>query len=136
MRVERCLNTRQHRAVKRLIRAECCNHYEGRCLPTDRPCAQIRARVLGCKWFYKAVLPRDKALWAELTAIQPTPVTENTIATCTAPETKSCAFCGQEFTPASNRAKYCSACASIMRREQKRQHEQKRRDRRKGKESA
>ena len=136
MRVERKLSTQQHRSVKRLIRTECCNHYEGLCLPTDRPCKQLAEKVLRCKWFYESVLPRSKLLCAELQAIPLTPATDTIDTSCTAPELKRCVCCGQEFTPASNRAKYCSACAAVVRRVQKRQHEQERRNRQRANRSA
>lgn len=136
MRFERKLTPQQHRSVKRLIRAECSNFYDGLCLMADRLCGLLVNHALSCNWFHEAVLPRDKALQAELEAIPPTPAANYIVTTCTAPDMKRCLFCGQEFTPASNRAKYCSACAAVVRREQKRRHEQQRRNRRRAKENA
>lgn len=125
MHLERKLTSRQHKAMKQLIRNECCNYYDELCLKADRPCMQIESRSLRCRWFYEAVLPRDKSLREELEMITPTPTTSTT----STPKQgdKRCAICGQGFTPTNNRATYCRTCAANTRREQKRRCKQKRR---------
>lgn len=40
---------------------------------------------------------------------------------------KSCSVCGKSFVPASNRSKYCTACARVERLKQKAANERKRR---------
>lgn len=39
--------------------------------------------------------------------------------------TKNCVRCQKEFTPGSNRAKYCHDCSAVIRRDQERQRERK-----------
>ena len=116
------LNPTQQRAVRRLIQKECCDYDNGTCLQTDRACAQRDKPFLFCDWFYKAVMPLDKGLHQAIAALRgeaaaPAPI----------PDAKQCILCGKRFQPGSNRAKYCKACASSVRRERKREDQRRRR---------
>lgn len=93
----------QKRSAAALIRAECCNCFDGECVALDCACPQISSYSLICKWFAEAVLPLDKALHAEIMG---------------ADGVKQCAVCGRQFRAVSSRAKYCSECAKEMRRKQ------------------
>ena len=60
----------QTKQVNALVRAECCNFFQGNCDALDVgeavPCPQIASQSMLCLWFQKAVLPIDKVLCAEL----------------------------------------------------------------------
>ena len=97
----------QTKQVNALVRAECCNFFQGNCDALDVgeavPCPQIASQSMLCLWFQKAVLPIDKVLCAELAP----------------PDTqKHCVRCGGVFLSSSNSVKYCRACARKVRREQ------------------
>lgn len=115
------MKPQQCRRARRLIKSECCNYHEGECLMEERPCKQIASQTLKCRWFRESVLPMDGALQAEMEAISPTAYKLGANA-------KPCAVCGQAFEPMSNRAKYCKECAARIHREQKQEHERKRRE--------
>ncbi len=109
------MDDRQFRRAKRLIRQLCANYDGGNCLPLDDgdvcPCPQLITRTLICKYFRAAVLPSDRALWAEIMAGRPV---------------KSCRICGAPVFSPSNAAKYCPACAA---RECRRRDRKRKRDR-------
>lgn len=99
------MNYPQYRKARRLTR-ECCNNVGGNCLLLDDGeecvCVQSISYSLLCRWFRAAVLPLDAVLYAEITKGHD--------------HLKRCCECGASFTPKSNRAKYCPACAKKMRR--------------------
>lgn len=106
----------QTKRVNALVRAECCNYFQGACDALDVgepvPCPQIASQSCLCLWFKRAVLPYDKALCAELSApdIQ-----------------RHCVKCGAPFQPASNRAKYCNKCVGQIKRDQARERMRRKR---------
>lgn len=91
-------------------RYECCNYDHGNCIALDDGeeciCVQSISYSMLCKWFRSAVLllPLDKGLGTALLFRD---------------EMKRCVTCGQPFRPGSNRAKYCSVCATQAHRQQK-----------------
>ena len=99
-------------AANKLIRAECCNFYDGRCC-YDRPCKQIGSDHFTCRWFKDCVLPSDKQLQIQITGMPSEDADGMTIG-------KLCLECGTPYLPNSNRAKYCPDCARRIRNEQKR----------------
>lgn len=109
------MNYAQYRRASKLVR-ECCNYDNGNCIALDDGeecvCVQSISYSLLCKWFRSAVLPLDKGLETALLFRE---------------HLKRCAICGQPFIPASNRAKYCKACATIVHRRQKAENERRRR---------
>ena len=58
----------QSRKVNALVKRECCNCINGKCLLLDDGdecvCPQLISYSLLCKWFCVAVLPADKLLFA------------------------------------------------------------------------
>ena len=104
----------QYRRMRRLVH-ECCNYDHGNCIALDAGegcvCVQSISYSLLCKWFRVAVLPLDKELEAALFHRQ---------------ESKQCAECGVLFLPGSNRAKYCPACATKVRRRKEAERQRKR----------
>lgn len=106
---------RQYRKARKLVR-ECCNYCDGNCLLLDDGeecvCVQSISYSLLCRWFRAAVLPLDAALYAEITKDRD--------------EVKRCCECGVAFMPKSNRAKYCPACAKLMRRRKEAERQRKR----------
>ena len=105
----------QRRKTNALIRKTCCNYANGNCIALDDGeecvCVQSISYSLMCRWFLNAVLPADKALYAE--------IMEQGL--------KQCVVCGAKFSPRSNRAKYCEACARRVHRWQKNVSDRKRR---------
>ncbi len=105
-----CMTMGQFRRARRLIRRLCANYDNGNCLLLDDgdtcPCPQLITRTLICKYFRAAVLPVDRALWAEIMAGRPV---------------KSCRVCGAPISSLSNAVKYCHACAIRERRRQDRE---------------
>lgn len=51
----------QHRSVRGLTK-RCCNFLDGDCLLLDGVCPQHISRSLLCRWFRRAVLPRQPKL--------------------------------------------------------------------------
>lgn len=106
----------QRRKANALIRKTCCNYDNGNCIALDDGeecvCVQSISYSLICKWFVNAVLPADRALYAEIMG----------------QGVKHCAECEAIFTPGSNRAKYCANCAAKVYRRQKTASDRKRRD--------
>lgn len=111
------LNDAQYRKVKKLTRRCCANNDGGCCLLLDNgePCVCVQAisYSLLCRYFQDAVLPADRELYADITAVTDT--------------RRKCAMCGKAFHARSNRAKYCDNCAPYAAR--KKAAERKRRQR-------
>lgn len=109
------MNYCQYRKARRLTH-ECCNNDNGNCLLLDDGeeciCVQSISYSLLCRWFKAAVLPLDTALYAEIMGRRD--------------NVKRCAVCGAMFTPKSNRAKYCPACAVRMRCRKEAERQRKR----------
>ena len=108
----------QSRKVNALVKRECCNCVDGKCLLLDDGdacvCVQAISYSLICRYFREAVLPADKQLYAEITRDKEI-------------DLKRCAICKNTFAARSNRAKYCPACAGKIRRRQKAESERSRR---------
>ena len=89
------LTPAQRARCNRLIRRLCANYDGGNCLPLDDGegcvCVQTISYSLLCKYFRRAVLPADKALYADIYRQR----------------TRLCDRCGKPFAPSSNRQKYC-----------------------------
>lgn len=109
------MNYRQYRKARQLTH-ECCNYCDGNCPLLDDGeecvCVQSISYSLLCRWFRAAVLPLDAALYAEITKDRD--------------EVKRCSECGAVFMPKSNRAKYCPACAKLMRLRKEAERQRKR----------
>lgn len=106
------MNYPQYRKARKLVR-ECCNYDCGNCLLLEDGeecvCVQSISYSLLCRWFRAAVLPLDTALCAELER----------------DGMKRCCECGAAYTPKSNRAKYCPACAKRQRRRKEAERQRK-----------
>ena len=104
----------QFRRARRLIH-ECCNYDGGNCIALDdgEPCVCVQSisYSLLCRWFRTAVLPLDTELHTALLHKD---------------GAKPCAECGALFLPGSNRAKYCPACAGIVRKRKEAERQRKR----------
>lgn len=98
----------QYRKARKLVH-ECCNYDDGNCIALDDGetcvCVQSISYSLLCKWFRAAVLPLDKALYAEIMERG---------------NAKRCAGCGALFMPPKHNSLYCPACAEKRTRESKR----------------
>ena len=85
------LTPAQRARCNRLIRRLCANYDGGNCLPLDDGegcvCVQTISYSLLCKYFRRAVLPVDKALYADIYRQR----------------TRLCDRCGKPFAPGSNR---------------------------------
>ena len=111
------ITPKESRRVNALLRRLCANYDAGSCLLLDDdeacPCIQeISCYRIYCNYFKHAVLPADRALYAEL--MQPQ-------------GKKRCARCGKAFTPGSNRQKYCPACGEEERRKKDRLRKRRKR---------
>ena len=97
----------QSRKVNTLVKKECCNYINGKCLLLDDGdecvCPQLISYSLFCKWFRVAVLPADKLLYAELMNTE---------------DKKRCIECGAFFASTSNSVKYCAECRKRITRRQ------------------
>lgn len=106
----------QYRTARRLVR-ECCNYDKGNCLLLDdgEPCICVQSisYSLLCRWFRVAVLPLDVGLTAALLHRG---------------SRKRCAVCGGDFTPKSNRGKYCPDCAGRMKKRKAAERKRKQRE--------
>lgn len=92
----------QLRSVSSLIRHECCNWVDGRCILLDDDCCpQMISLHICCRWFQDCVLPAQPLLEAE--------IFHDT-------NLKKCVICGAKFIPGSPRGKYCPACSAAVRR--------------------
>ena len=91
--------------VSRLIEKECCNCVDSICIMQDHGygwyCPQMGTKILFCPCLKKAVLPMDENLRRELLG---------------GDKGKDCEMCLREFTPKSNRARFCPGCAKKNRR--------------------
>ena len=90
----------------------CCNFLDGDCLLLDGVCPQYISRSLLCRWFRRAVLPRQPKL--EQAILSPK-------------ELRRCEVCGRGFLTHFGRAKYCRDCAAKVHRKQKAESARKRR---------
>ncbi len=107
------LSYNQARKIHKLIRAECCNCIDGKCLLLDDDCMQLGSIYhICCNYFRRAVLPLDESLCAELTAKD---------------NAKRCEKCKKYFVPNSNRQKYCSECSEQNRSEYMKKYMRERR---------
>ncbi|RAQ29836.1 Uncharacterised protein [uncultured Ruminococcus sp.] len=101
------LTPQQSRRVNSLIKKTCCNCIDGNCILLDdgEPCVcpQMISYSLLCKWFYNAVLPADKLLYAELYQHE---------------GKRRCTVCGALFASSSNSVKYCPDCRGRITRKQ------------------
>lgn len=89
-----------------LIRKECCNYQEGKCLILEGGyslCAQIQNNHLCCRWFQNFVLPETEELEIAILGEREKGF-------------KKCELCKKPFYPGSNRAKYCKECSQAVRR--------------------
>lgn len=97
----------QSRKVGALVKRECCNCVDGKCLLLDDGdecvCPQLISYSLLCKWFRVAVLPADKLLYAELMNTE---------------DKRRCTECGASFASSSNSVKYCPECRKRITRRQ------------------
>lgn len=107
----------QRKRVIALIHKMCCNYIDNQCIMLDCECPQSISYSICCKWFRQAILPQDKALFAEL---------------ITPDSKKKCVICGKAFVPKSNRAKYCSDCSVKERNRHKALNERRYRNRKRG----
>lgn len=99
---KRLLTSRDHAKVMALVKKRCANYdaENHECLMMNGyGCALETSLHLCCNYFRDCVLPLDKQLYDELTALE------------TGGDTKRCAVCRKQFIPGSNRAKYCPICA-------------------------
>ena len=101
----------QLRSVRGLTK-RCCNFLDGDCLLLDGVCPQYISRSLLCRWFRRAVLPRQPKL--EQAILSPKKL-------------RRCEVCGTGILARSGRAKYCPACAGKVHRQQKAKSARKRR---------
>lgn len=101
----------QLRSVRGLTK-HCCNFFDGECLLLDGVCPQHISRSLLCRWFRRAVLPRQPKL--EQAILSPKKL-------------RRCEVCGTGILARSGRTKYCPACAKEVHRQQKAKSARKRR---------
>ena len=101
----------QLRSVRGLTK-RCCNFLDGDCLLLDGVCPQYISRSLLCRWFRRAVLPRQPKL--EQAILSPKKL-------------RRCEVCGKGILARSGRTKYCPACAKKVHRQQKAKSARKRR---------
>ena len=99
-------------ATTRRYSMHCCNFLDGECLLLDSVCPQYISRSLLCRWFRRAVLPRQPKL--EQAILSPKKL-------------RRCEVCGTGILARSGRAKYCPACAKKVHRQQKAKSARKRR---------
>lgn len=114
------MSVQQFKQAKALIKEICCNYdsVTGGCLLLDRgevvQCPQMLSQSLCCKYFRDVLLEdkRARELKAEIMG-------EGFIRTCES--------CGKRFRAVGNRAKYCTRCAEMVKREQATKRKQKQR---------
>ena len=105
---EKLWTANQKSRVMSLVKGSCCNYCQGECLLLDGfPCVLETSMHLCCNYFRDCVLPLDKQLEGELTALE------------TNRSTKKCGRCNKPFVPTGNRSKYCPDCAKEIHRRQK-----------------
>lgn len=116
------LTRKQKNEIKRLVRAECANHFPDDggsrkmdfCVRRDRECAMMNPQDNKiCAYFRECVLPNDPTLEAEI-------LHKDT-------QRKDCAACGNEFIPVNNRQMYCPECSKIARKKKEAQRQRERR---------
>lgn len=111
--VER-MNKQQSKQVYALVKKDCCNYDEGKCLRLDDECPQLITQSLICKYFKIAVLPGDQQLEAEIMGTS---------------EKKRCKNCRNSFIPTAKNQQYCSKCAEKRKRQQTAERQRKYRER-------
>ena len=121
-----------------LSRKECCNHYQGLCLETDKPChlvgnyPNIHDGALNCDWFLTAVLPQDRELHKivrhQMTK-EETLFEDDTLPAAEGLVLRCCAICRKEFLPVVHNQKYCADCRAESRRQNGRRRTQRFRER-------
>lgn len=103
----------QSKKVYNLLKKECCNYYDGKCLLLDDACPQLVTQSLICKYFKAAVLPGDQQLEAEIMRTT---------------EKKRCKSCRGSFVPTARNQQYCPACAEKRKRHQAAERQRKYRE--------
>ena len=105
----------RRRSAGKLIRHDCCNYIDGRCIALDSDCCpqMISLHVL-CRWFQACVLPLDPVLQGSIFRDR---------------VLKKCSICGASFVPASPRSKYCPGCSAAVRRKKNAVYKRKSRGR-------
>ena len=102
------LTRKQKNEIKRLVRAECANHF-----PDDGGSRKMDFCVRRDRECRECVLPNDPTLEAEI-------LHKDT-------QRKDCAACGNEFIPVNNRQMYCPECSKIARKKKEAQRQRQRR---------
>jgi len=108
----------EQKRISALIKKECCNYDNGKCMLLElmekepTPCVQEISTDLTCGWFQNSVLPNDPQLMARLTGDA---------------EWKKCEICHRDFIPTGTNSKYCDRCRPDIRKQKKREYEQRRR---------
>ncbi len=105
------------RRIRKLAAKECCNWYNGICLPYDCPCwvinpaySAVHDGCVDCDWFIQAVLPLQPELQS---AYRHEIFREEGAA---GEGWKKCLQCHKRFIPGSNRQQYCSDCGAFVSR--------------------
>lgn len=115
MEKELRLTGSQAKRMNRLIRDECSNCVDDICIVVDHGygfyCPQIGMRILFCPWLREAVLPLDERLRRDLIGDI---------------RMKPCEMCRREFSPKSNRAMFCPACAHKRRKSKEAERQRER----------
>ena len=101
--IEMMLSKQAFKEVAKLIKGNCCNCYKDNCLLLDdgdtHTCPQlITPSHIICKYFLKAVLPGEKALFRNLSGQEAT-------------ERITCKGCGKKTERTGRNQKYCPDCA-------------------------
>ena len=100
------ITPKQSRRINALIRRLCCNCIDGNCLLLDdgdtHACVQLISKYgIYCNYFKTAVLPVDKALYAEIMDKS---------------KGRKCSLCETHFTPQARNQRYCPDCAAKQKR--------------------
>ena len=115
MEKELRLTGSQAKRMNRLIRDECSNCVDDICIVLDHGygfyCPQMGMRILFCPWLREAVLPLDERLRRDLIGDI---------------RMKPCEMCRREFSPKSNRAMFCPACAHKRRKSKEAERQRER----------
>lgn len=106
------LTTKQIRDIKSIVKSECANHADGKCVPMEMPCPQLTAEGGLCKYFKECVLPLNPELEHELIGTG---------------YNKTCKRCGKGFVTKRYNDLYCDFCTGVMRKESQREYARKKR---------
>lgn len=96
------LTNRQFQSVRTLVKDECANYMQGKCIPLGVSCPQLNCKTGLCSYFKKSVLPLDYYLYSEIVKDG-----ENF--------TKRCEKCGNTFQSKAQNTRFCSECAKKQR---------------------